>query len=140
MFSADVILEPRLRITAIASYFLSIRSLKSFSLSTRICVSAICQRAQHSTKMARKDRTKDKDCVKNLPLETNKQTIPHVISKSIVLLASTPLCSVIPSLTPGYIRLVRPCVCVCVCVYVCCLLYTSPSPRDMYKSRMPSSA
>ena len=22
----------------------------------------------------------------------------------------------------------------------CCLLYTSPSPRDMYKSRMPSSA
>ena len=32
------------------------------------------------------------------------------------------------------------CVCVCVCVCVCCLLYTSPSPRDMYKSRMPSSA
>ena len=30
--------------------------------------------------------------------------------------------------------------CVCVCVCVCCLLYTSPSPRDMYKSRMPSSA
>ena len=35
-----------------------------------------------------------------------------------------------------------------VSVYVClslslsmsCLLYTSPSPRDMYKSRMPSSA
>ena len=26
------------------------------------------------------------------------------------------------------------------CVCVCCLLYTSPSPRDMYKSRMPSSA
>ena len=25
-------------------------------------------------------------------------------------------------------------------LYGCCLLYTSPSPRDMYKSRMPSSA
>ena len=24
--------------------------------------------------------------------------------------------------------------------YVCCLLYTSPSPRDRQKSRMPSSA
>ena len=23
---------------------------------------------------------------------------------------------------------------------VCCLLYTSPSPRDVHKSRMPSSA
>ena len=22
----------------------------------------------------------------------------------------------------------------------CCLLYTSPSPRDLYRSRMPSSA
>ena len=42
------------------------------------------------------------------------------------------------------------CACVCACVHaymrtcvracVCCLLYTSPSPRDMYKSRMPSSA
>ena len=32
---------------------------------------------------------------------------------------------------------------VCLCVFVypsLCLLYTSPSPRDMYKSRMPSSA
>ena len=27
-----------------------------------------------------------------------------------------------------------------VCMYVCCLLYTSPSPRDRQKSRMPSSA
>ena len=39
---------------------------------------------------------------------------------------------------------VRLCVCVCVRVYVrvcaCCLLYTSPSPRDMTISRMPSSA
>ena len=25
-------------------------------------------------------------------------------------------------------------------VYVCCLLYTSPSPRDVEESRMPSSA
>ena len=25
-------------------------------------------------------------------------------------------------------------------MYVCCLLYTSPSPRDRQKSRMPSSA
>ena len=25
-------------------------------------------------------------------------------------------------------------------LYVCCLLYTSPSPRDRQKSRMPSSA
>ena len=32
--------------------------------------------------------------------------------------------------------LIKPRVCVC----VRCLLYTSPSPRDMYKSRMPSSA
>ena len=24
--------------------------------------------------------------------------------------------------------------------YICCLLYTSPSPRDMRRSRMPSSA
>jgi len=24
--------------------------------------------------------------------------------------------------------------------YVCCLLYTSPSPRDVEESRMPSSA
>ena len=33
------------------------------------------------------------------------------------------------------------CVCVCVCgVCVCCLLYTSPSPRDQLSSRMPSSA
>ena len=31
------------------------------------------------------------------------------------------------------------CVCVCVCT-VCCLLYTSPSPRDATLSRMPSSA
>ena len=23
---------------------------------------------------------------------------------------------------------------------ICCLLYTSPSPRDLYRSRMPSSA
>ena len=30
-------------------------------------------------------------------------------------------------------------VCVCVCVWGC-LLYTSPSPRDVHKSRMPSSA
>ena len=27
-----------------------------------------------------------------------------------------------------------------VCKYVTCLLYTSPSPRDRQKSRMPSSA
>ena len=27
-----------------------------------------------------------------------------------------------------------------VCVCVCCLLYTSPSPRDIRESRMPSSA
>ena len=27
-----------------------------------------------------------------------------------------------------------------VCVCVCCLLYTSPSPRDQLSSRMPSSA
>ena len=27
-----------------------------------------------------------------------------------------------------------------VCVCVCCLLYTSPSPRDLFISRMPSSA
>ena len=26
------------------------------------------------------------------------------------------------------------------CVCVCCLLYTSPSPRDQLSSRMPSSA
>ena len=32
------------------------------------------------------------------------------------------------------------CVCLCVCVSVTCLLYTSPSPRDRQKSRMPSSA
>ena len=48
------------------------------------------------------------------------------------------------------------CVCVCACVRVCvhvcvrvrvcmhacvrCLLYTSPSPRDRHRSRMPSSA
>ena len=25
-------------------------------------------------------------------------------------------------------------------IYKCCLLYTSPSPRDRQKSRMPSSA
>ena len=25
-------------------------------------------------------------------------------------------------------------------IYKCCLLYTSPSPRDLYRSRMPSSA
>ena len=25
-------------------------------------------------------------------------------------------------------------------MYLCCLLYTSPSPRDMRRSRMPSSA
>ena len=25
-------------------------------------------------------------------------------------------------------------------LYICCLLYTSPSPRDRQKSRMPSSA
>ena len=25
-------------------------------------------------------------------------------------------------------------------VYTCCLLYTSPSPRDAHESRMPSSA
>ena len=31
-------------------------------------------------------------------------------------------------------------VCRCVRVYVCCLLYTSPSPRDSGISRMPSSA
>ena len=31
-------------------------------------------------------------------------------------------------------------VCVCVSVLGCCLLYTSPSPRDRQKSRMPSSA
>ena len=34
--------------------------------------------------------------------------------------------------------------CMYVCIYmyvcVCCLLYTSPSPRDVHKSRMPSSA
>ena len=30
--------------------------------------------------------------------------------------------------------------CVCVCVRVRCLLYTSPSPRDLSTSRMPSSA
>ena len=30
---------------------------------------------------------------------------------------------------------------VCACyVYICCLLYTSPSPRDATLSRMPSSA
>ena len=28
----------------------------------------------------------------------------------------------------------------CMYVCVCCLLYTSPSPRDRQKSRMPSSA
>ena len=27
-----------------------------------------------------------------------------------------------------------------VCQYLCCLLYTSPSPRDQRGSRMPSSA
>ena len=32
------------------------------------------------------------------------------------------------------------CVCLCVSVCVCCLLYTSPSPRDLFISRMPSSA
>ena len=26
------------------------------------------------------------------------------------------------------------------CTYSACLLYTSPSPRDLYRSRMPSSA
>ena len=26
------------------------------------------------------------------------------------------------------------------CDYYCCLLYTSPSPRDVEESRMPSSA
>ena len=26
------------------------------------------------------------------------------------------------------------------CLYLCCLLYTSPSPRDLSTSRMPSSA
>ena len=31
-------------------------------------------------------------------------------------------------------------ICVCVCVCVGCLLYTSPSPRDISGSRMPSSA
>ena len=35
---------------------------------------------------------------------------------------------------------VRLCRCVCVCVFVGCLLYTSPSPRDVEESRMPSSA
>ena len=43
---------------------------------------------------------------------------------------------------------VRNLMCVCVCVEVAlrgdahgiCLLYTSPSPRDRQKSRMPSSA
>ena len=27
-----------------------------------------------------------------------------------------------------------------IALYTCCLLYTSPSPRDMRRSRMPSSA
>ena len=31
-------------------------------------------------------------------------------------------------------------VCACVPLCVCCLLYTSPSPRDWLESRMPSSA
>ena len=35
---------------------------------------------------------------------------------------------------------VRACVRACVRTCVCCLLYTSPSPRDVHKSRMPSSA
>ena len=35
---------------------------------------------------------------------------------------------------------VRACVRACVRVCVCCLLYTSPSPRDLDRSRMPSSA
>ena len=35
---------------------------------------------------------------------------------------------------------VRVCVCARVCVCVSCLLYTSPSPRDRHRSRMPSSA
>ena len=30
--------------------------------------------------------------------------------------------------------------CFCVWVGACCLLYTSPSPRDRHRSRMPSSA
>ena len=30
--------------------------------------------------------------------------------------------------------------CVDICPWKCCLLYTSPSPRDRYGSRMPSSA
>ena len=29
---------------------------------------------------------------------------------------------------------------ICIFVYLSCLLYTSPSPRDMRRSRMPSSA
>ena len=28
----------------------------------------------------------------------------------------------------------------CICKYMYCLVYTSPSPRDRQKSRMPSSA
>ena len=27
-----------------------------------------------------------------------------------------------------------------ICIFICCLLYTSPSPRDRTRSRMPSSA
>ena len=34
-------------------------------------------------------------------------------------------------------EVVGPCV---LSIYLCCLLYTSPSPRDRQKSRMPSSA
>ena len=34
----------------------------------------------------------------------------------------------------------KSCVCVCILLKSCCLLYTSPSPRDISGSRMPSSA
>ena len=67
-------------------------------------------------------------------------------SKHILVFAFDPLSLTLSLTFVHYIILsyhIHACV-VCVCPYLCltksCLLYTSPSPRDRQKSRMPSSA
>ena len=60
-----------------------------------------------------------------------------LISNQVTLCASCECFTFISFLLTGEVLL---CVYVFICVYICCLLYTSPSPRDCIVSRMPSSA
>ena len=73
----------------------------------------------------------------NIPLGTSVPGVPHtnaIIERSNQLIdGGTTTCLVEAGLPPCYWSYAAPCFCVC-------LLYTSPSPRDRQKSRMPSSA